>query len=114
MKELWKPIEGYEGLYEVSNFGRVKRKYLNGKELILKPIPNWKGYNRISLSNGKGKSKIYSIHRLVGKAFIPNPLNKQQINHINGIKQDNYVDNLEWVTPQENCIHRNLIKYMLK
>lgn len=103
MNELWKPVPDYDG-YQVSNFGRVKRIYKNGKQRVLKPVLNRNGYLRICLSKGNEK-KIFSIHRLVAQAFIPNPLSKPQINHIDGNKLNNHVENLEWVTGSENQRH---------
>ena len=108
MDEIWKPIKGYTGFYEVSNFGKVRRIYKNGKTKILKPRINHRGYERVCLSRNY-KRKEFCVHRLVGNAFIANELNKPQINHINGIKTDNNMNNLEWVTPQENCIHRSML-----
>lgn len=95
MKEIWKGIEGYESIYQISNLGRIKSKIK-----ILSPHISNCGYLRIILKN-----KHYSIHRLVAKAFIPNPNNKPQVNHIDGNKTNNCVNNLEWVTASENQIH---------
>lgn len=114
IEEIWKPVVGYEGIYEVSSLGRVKsceRTIIrsNGREInfpdkIMKPSINHKGYLIIDLrKNGKRSGGF--VHRLVGKAFIDNPLNKEQINHKNGNKTDNRVQNLEWVTNQENMAH---------
>lgn len=103
MEELWKDIEGFEGLYQVSNLGNVKSLKRN---IILKPgIVAYKktkenGYYIVNL-----KSKPFYIHRLVAEAFIPNPENKPQINHIDCNKRNNNVKNLEWVTREENIQH---------
>ena len=101
--EIFKDIPGYEGLYQVSNIGRVKSLPRNGtinKERILNQ-ENSKGYKRVSL-NKNNKAKHFSVHRLVAEAFIPNPLNKPQIDHINTVKDDNRVINLRWCTAKEN------------
>ncbi len=112
--EIWKPVKGYENIYEVSNIGRVKScerivirsngRKINFPEKIMKPSINHKGYEVIDLRKN-GKRECGFVHRLVGKAFIENPDNKKQINHKNGVKRDNNVDNLEWVTNKENVIH---------
>ena len=113
-KEYWKDIPNYEGLYQVSNLGRVKRlesavwngyKYVSKKEHILKPHTNTHGYPSVILCKNGKHHKNHRVHRLVAQAFIPNPQNKIDINHINGIKTDNRVKNLEWVTRSENLIH---------
>lgn len=107
MKEIWKDIKGYEGLYEISNLGNVKslHKSLNHnyKPFILKN-DDYGRYNTVRLYKD-GISKVYAIHRLVAQAFIPNIENKPFINHINGNKKDNRVENIEWCTPRENNLH---------
>jgi hypothetical protein len=106
--EIWKDIQGYEGLYQVSNFGNIKSNCRgNGKfknERILKLVKTKKGYISVRLLKNKIE-KTYLVHRLVGLAFIDNLENKPCINHINGVKTDNNLLNLEWVTYRENNIH---------
>lgn len=109
MVEIWKPVVGFEGLYEVSNFGRVrslKRNTTSGK--IMTNEVNHKGYCRVTLTKNN-KWKHFSVHRLVAEAFIQNPQNKSQINHIDGNKSNNSVENLEWCTASENQIHARLM-----
>lgn len=105
-KEIWKPIKGYEGRYEVSNMGRVMSLcYKNTtQKKVMSPSPNLQGYFNLALMRS-GKLKRYLVSRLVAEAFIPNPENKSQVNHINGNHQDNRVENLEWVTAKENMQH---------
>jgi hypothetical protein len=110
--EIWRPIKGYEGLYEVSNFGRIKsveRIIRSGKGYgchkyggkLLK-FGGSLGYKRVSLCKER-RISTYSVHRLVAEAFIPNPDNKPEIDHINTIRDDNRVSNLRWVTKSENA-----------
>lgn len=106
MQEIWKPIEGYEGLYEVSSLGRIKSlyKYHHRYENILKNKITKDGYYETTLVKN-GKPKFIRTHRLVASAFIDNPLNKSEVNHKDGNKLNNSVDNLEWVTSSENQKH---------
>jgi len=105
--ERWKPVLGYEGLYKVSTFGRVKTLG-NGvhkfKERILGQSIGDVGYLVVGLCKN-GKSKKFRVHRLVATAFIKNPLNKRQVNHVKGVKTDNRVSKLEWATPKEDSQH---------
>lgn len=100
--ETWKDIPGYEGLYQVSDFGNVKS--LRGKEKILKPSSNGKGYLTLILSKNNKRYYPY-VHRLVGELFVENPDNKPEINHKDGNKANNHKDNLEWCTHLENIKH---------
>lgn len=114
MEELWKDIEGYEGHYQISNFGNVKSlqryaKRSNGtkqfvKGRLLKKGLNRCGYEKVNLHKA-GNTEVKYIARLVAIAFVENPHNKEQVNHINGVKHDNMWTNLEWVTPKENIRH---------
>lgn len=105
--EIWRWIAGYEGLYQVSNYGRIKsfpRQGASTEIKIRKPILTNQGYLRIAL-NKNGQRKDFPIHRLVAQAFIPNPENKSEVNHKFGMKFDSYYENLEWTTPEENMKH---------
>lgn len=103
-EEIWKPIIGYEWMYEISNMWRVKTLYF-WKEKIRKNCISKELYAMVWLKINKLEKKI-SVHRLVAIAFIPNPENKEQVNHINWIRTDNRVENLEWCTGSENCLHK--------
>ena len=100
--EEWKDIKGYEGIYQISNKGRVKTLGNNRrKEKIREGIEDNRGYKRISLCKN-GKEKKYSIHRLVAQAFLPNPDNLPVVNHKDENKLNNNVENLEWCTQEYN------------
>ena len=103
MKEKWKNVEGYNGLYKISNTGRIV-SYKKGKPYELAPYSNNRGYLAIGLSDGLVRRR-YTMHKLVARHFIPNPENKPQVNHKDGDKHNNHVDNLEWVTQSENIQH---------
>lgn len=105
-KEIWKDIEGYEGLYQVSNLGRIKSLGMRSnhkKEMIMKQ-QIVRGYKKVTLTK-ESKPKIYSVHRIVAYEFIENIDDKIEVNHIDGNKLNNCVYNLEWVTPSENIRH---------
>jgi hypothetical protein len=110
-KEIYKDVVGYEGIYQVSNLGNVKRVLIsNGVKKnhknnnILIPNTDRTGYYRLGLRKN-GKRKYFMLHRLVAYAFISNPKKYRCINHINGIKSDNTIENLEWCTHAYNNIH---------
>ena len=106
MQEIWKDIKGYESRYQVSNLGNVKSLNYNctKKAKLLVYHLNHKGYARVHLTKDK-QDKYISVHRLVAQAFIPNPNNYPQVNHIDGNKLNNNVDNLEWCTNEYNFQH---------
>lgn len=106
MKEVWKDIKGYEGLYQVSNLGRVK-----SKRKILKLIDG--EYLKVGLSKN-GIQKTIKVHRLVAEAFIPNYNNLPQVNHKDENKFNNKLDNLEWCSNRYNCNYGNRNKKILK
>jgi hypothetical protein len=101
--EIWKPIEITKGFIEISNKGRV-RSLLRGTPCILKAQTDKKGYLRVRMTIEREKITI-KVHREVAKAFIPNPNNLPQVNHKDGDKRNNRVENLEWCTNQENAHH---------
>jgi hypothetical protein len=115
MQEIWKDVVGFEGLYKVSNLGNVigaGKSWVWGmyNNITTRPESESKksidtcGYYQVWLSkNGRGKH--YLVHRLIAKAFLDNPENKKDVNHKNGNKLDNVLDNLEWATRSENIIH---------
>ncbi len=115
-EEVWKDVVGYEGIYEVSNLGNVRSldRYVNGKltsRLLKRGRPlvqklTAQGYRSVHLRDKLNDLESWpSVHRLVALAFIPNPENKETVNHIDGDKQNNCVCNLEWATKSEQTIH---------
>ena len=111
MKEEWRDIQGYEGLYQVSNMGRVKSlNYRNtGKEGILKRYGDCHGYPIVGLYKD-GKSKCYLVHRLVATAFCENPEGYTEVNHINEDKADCRAENLEWCSRSYNLSYNGRAK----
>ena len=102
MQEIWKDIAGYDGNYQVSNFGNIRTNDFRGKGIrrLLKLTVNSIGYKVVRLN---GKLKL--VHRLVAEAFIPNPKSLPQVNHLDEIRSNNCVDNLEWCTQWENLMY---------
>lgn len=107
MNEQWKDVAGFEGRYSISSAGRV---YSHINQKCLKPILTKYGYYRVHLAQGNGAIATVAVHRLVAGAFIPNPENKPTVNHINEIKTDNRIDNLEWATSYEQNVHGTRIQ----
>lgn len=106
--ENWKPIKGYEGIYEVSDFGRVKRLANSNRckrDRILNPKPNHNGYIRVKLTNNGVSEKVF-VHRLVLIAFVGNPLSEQETLHVDNNRQNNILGNLRWGSRQENADDR--------
>lgn len=101
--EIWKEVEGTEGKIQVSNEGRV-RSLLRGTPYILKTQTDNKGYLRLRVTVNREKLS-FKVHRIVAKAFIPNPDNLPQVNHIDGNKHNNAVSNLEWISNYDNAQH---------
>lgn len=118
--EIWKPVIGYEGLYEVSSLGRVKslpRKTTNGRimSFYIDKSRRHKQYGRPTLRLTKnGKTKLHHICRLVAQAHIPNPENKPEVNHIDCNPENNRVNNLEWTTRKENHQHSVVLLRMAR
>ena len=112
-KEIWKDIEGFEGLYQVSNMGRVKSlgngKSNNSKERILKPGKNSNGYLHVILYKD-GIKKDYTVHQLVGNAFLSNPQGYKELNHRDEDKTNNNADNLEWCSRSYNLTYNDRAK----
>ena len=119
IEEIWRPIEGYEGLYEVSNTGRVRsvdryvkskgESYWLRKGKMLSPTKDKNGYLKVNLSCN-GKHNIIRVHRLVTEAFLPNPDNLPEVNHKDEDKTNNNVDNLEWCNAKYNSNYKGVLK----
>lgn len=115
-KEVWRPVKNFEGLYEVSNLGRIKSlgrtiQKFNGYSYVTVTYPpkflkrtREEGYAQVTLSRD-GKTRKHMLHRVVAEAFIPNPDNKPEVNHDDGNKQNCCVSNLYWCTHKENMQH---------
>ena len=110
--EVWKDIEGYEGLYKISDKGRVK-SIGYGKERILKPANNGRGYLLVDLCKNNEK-KHFLVHRIVAQAFIPNPNNLPEVNHRDENKENNRVENLEFCDRKYNCNYGTTKQRMIK
>ena len=112
MERIWKPIINYEGIYEISNYGDIRSidRFVNSKTkrlckgTMIKQNKDEDGYNSVHLYKN-GKRKVFFVHRLVISSFIGINENKTQVNHKNGNKSDNNINNLEWMTPLENTRH---------
>lgn len=107
LQEEWRAVVGYEGLYEVSNLGRVRSLFRYKK--IVKGVPTNKGYLRVTLCKDK-VHRLCSIHRLVAMAFLPNPNNYPCVNHKDEIRTNNKVDNLEWCSYKYNVNYGNIVE----
>lgn len=119
MEEIWKDVKNYEGYYQVSNLGRVKslakpkqpgRGNRARPEMIMQSTMSKTGYVFIQLKRGGSVRIKFPVHRLVSQAFIPNPENKPEVHHINHIRDDNRVENLEWATTSEQVDNHRRMK----
>lgn len=107
-EEEWRDVLGFEELYQVSNLGNV-RTVKRGEATVMSQKEHWNGYLSVHLRN-KGVERRASVHRLVAEAFIPNPDGLRDVNHKNGIKTDNRVENLEWLSHSDNMRHMHQMK----
>ena len=105
--EIYKDIKGYEGRYQITSWGRV---FNVDTQKFIKLEMHDKGYLRVDLYDKSGKRKHHKVHRLVAKAFIPNPEGKPQVNHLDGNNQNNSITNLEWCTDKENKEHAKQLR----
>lgn len=112
--EIWRDIQGFEGLYKISNYGRVLSLHYhrgNTQRVLIPRTPTRKRREKVKdvypyvILSKDSKTKVIKIHRCVASHFIPNPDGKPYVNHIDGDVTNNHATNLEWVTPQENCLH---------
>lgn len=103
-EEIWKDVKGYEGIYKISSLGRIAKMDNGQNAKILRPFLTSRGYLQTCLVKNT-TYKVYLIHRLVALNFILNPEDKPQVNHINGNKLDNRLENLEWCTAKYNMKH---------
>lgn len=113
MTEIWKDVKNYEGLYQVSNLGRIRSFYnykRNGNNILTPQIK--RGYYQVGLRKDK-KRKWYQLHRLIATAFIPNPNNLPQVNHKDENKLNNSIDNLEWCSVSYNNTYGNRIQKVI-
>lgn len=109
-REIWKDIPGYEGLYQISSFGKVKSLHPNRKQnQLMNLLENARGYYRVHLTKGS-KQNFKMVHRLVAETFLENPLNLPQVNHKDENKKNNHVNNLEWCSNLENQRYGTVIK----
>ena len=111
--EIWKDVVGYEGLYQVSNLGRVRTFHYGAPRIRVQFLhPKYNYWALICKRNGV--KKTIKVHRMVAQAFIPNPDNKPQVNHLDCDRANNRLENLEWVTPAENVRHAGLMGRMAR